>query len=63
MWEQIHLLCPTAKPTHMIMELAAINSFELEWLLTNVKGCFFILTQNVWRKIQEVGLQADQGFI
>ena len=61
MWEQSHLLCPTAQPTHMIMdfELAAINSFELEWPLTNVKGCFFHLTQNVWRKIQEVGLQAD----
>ena len=61
MWEQIHLLCPTAQQTHMIMyfELAAINSFELEWPLTNVKGCFFHLTQNVWRKIQEVGLQAD----
>ena len=61
MWEQIHLLCPTTQPTHMIMdfELAAINSSELEWPLTNVKGCFFHLTQNEWRKIQEVGLQAD----
>ena len=61
MWEQIHLFCPTAQPTHMIMdfELAAINSFEVEWPLTTVKGCFFHLTQNFWRKIQEIGLQAD----
>ena len=45
MWEQINILCPAAQPTHMIMdfELAAISSFELEWPLTNVKGCFFSL--------------------
>ena len=62
MWEQINLLCPTNERTHMIMdfELTAINSFELEWPLTNVKICFFHLTQNVWRKIQEVGLDYMQ---
>ena len=61
MWEQINILCPAAQPTHMIMdfELAAISSFELEWPLTNVKGCFFHLTQNLWRKIQSLGLQSD----
>ena len=61
MWQQIHLLCPTAQPTHMIMdfELAAINSFKLEWSLTSVKGCFFHPTQNFWGKIQEIGLQAN----
>ena len=61
MWEQIHLVCPTAQPTHMIMdfELAVINGFEVEWPLTTVKGCFFHLTQNLWRKIQAIGLQSD----
>ena len=62
MWEQINVLCPTAQPTHMIMnfELAAISSFELQWPLTNVKVVFFHLTQNLWRKIQSLGLlQSD----
>ena len=61
MWERIHLLCPTAEPTHMLMdfEIGAINSFRVEWPLTNVKGCFFHLTQNFWRKIQEIGLQGQ----
>ena len=29
----------------------------MEWPTTTVKGCFFHFAQNVWRKIQELGLQ------
>ena len=38
-------------------EKAAINTFREVWPLTYVKGCFFYLSQAVYRKIQEVGLQ------
>ena len=43
----------------MDFEKAAINSFQAIWPLTEVKGCFFHFTQNIWRKVQEFGLQAD----
>ena len=61
MWEQIKILCPDAMPTNMIMdfEIGAINSFRSLWPFTEVKGCFFHLSQNIWRKVQELGLQAD----
>ena len=59
MWEQVELLCPQADPTVMLMdfELAAINSFQHTWPATMVKGCFFHLTQNLWRKVQATGMQ------
>ena len=57
MWNQIQLLCPQAHPLHMLMdfEKASINSFQQLWPNTQVKGYFFHLTQNVWRKVQGVG--------
>ena len=61
MWERVRIICPTASPTRMIMdfEKAAINAFQMEWPTTSVKGCYFHFTQNIWRKIQELGLQTD----
>ena len=61
MWEQVKLLCPQAEPAEMLMdfELAAINSFQNTWPAAVVKGCFFHLTQNIWRKVQAVGMQAE----
>ena len=61
MWEQVNLICPHAQPLCMLMdfEKAAINSFQQVWQNTEVKGCFFHLTQNVWRKVQGIGLQAQ----
>ena len=49
MWEQVNLICPHAQPLCMLMvfEKAAINSFQQVWQNTEVKGCFFHLTQNV----------------
>ena len=59
MWEQIQILCPQANPAEMLMdfEKAAINSFERRWPTSVVKGCFFHLTQNIWRKVQAGGMQ------
>ena len=42
----------------MDFEKAAINSFQQVWPATQVKSCFFHLTQNIWRKVQAEGLQA-----
>ena len=60
MWQQVQLLCPEADPTEILMdfEKAAINSFEHTWPGSIVKGCFFHLTQNIWRKVLAAGLQA-----
>ena len=60
MWEQIKILCPNECPSHLIVDfqLAAINSFSLNFPGTQNKGCFFHLTQNLLRKIQEFGLKA-----
>ena len=61
MWEAIQQLCPLAQPTHMLMdfEKAAINSFLHYWPHTIVKGCFFHLIQNIFRKVQSEGLQNE----
>ena len=60
MWRRIKDLCPTACPSHIIVdfEKASINAFRENFPRTTIKGCFFNLTQNVWRKIQEFGLQS-----
>ena len=46
-------------------EKAAINSFENNFNVV-ISGCFFHLSQNIWRKIQSEGLtvqyQADGEF-
>ena len=61
MWEKIHDLCIDSQPTHLIIdfEKAVINSFQHVWQSTNVKCCFFDLTQSIWRKVQAEGLQAN----
>ena len=65
MWEHspelVQTLCSDAQPTQLVndFEKAAINSFRLIWYNTNFKGCFFHLTQNIWRKVQAEGLQSD----
>ncbi|KAB0800520.1 hypothetical protein PPYR_06260, partial [Photinus pyralis] len=39
-------------------EHAAMQAFQQEFPETNRSGCFFHLTQSVWRKVQEQGLKA-----
>ena len=60
MWNKVHDLCPTACPTHLIVdfEIASINAFSQYFPTTKVQGCFFHVCQNVWRKVQQLGLGA-----
>ena len=60
MWNKVHDLCPTAFPTHLIVdfEIASINAFSQYFLTTKVQGCFFHPCQNIWRKVQKLGLAA-----
>ena len=61
LWEQICTLCPLAQPREMLLdfEKAKINSFEEVWPDALVRCCFFHLTQNIWRKVQAAGTQAN----
>ena len=47
------------KPVSIMInfELAVINSLERVFPDSEIKGCFFHLSQNIYRKIQENGLQ------
>ena len=58
MWSEIKKLCPNSTPSHLIVdfERAAIDQFSFYYPTTQIKGCFFHLTQDFWRKIQEFGL-------
>jgi len=38
-------------------ERAALNAIETEFCETEVKGCFFHMSQCIWRHVQELGLQ------
>lgn len=40
-------------------EMAAINSVRENFPLADVRGCHFHFGQNVWRKIQQLGLQTE----
>lgn len=44
-----------------VFERAAINALQVQWPNIMVSGCFFNLNQNIWRKIQELGLAAWYG--
>ena len=37
-------------------ELAVIKAIKAVFNLVHIQGCFYHLTQNTWRKIQELGL-------
>ena len=43
----------------MDFEQAAINLVNLFWPITQVKACFFHLSQSVYRKLQSLGLQSE----
>ena len=60
MWDKVRDLCPTACPTHLIVdfEIASINTFSQYSLTTKVQGCLFHICQNIWRKVQRLGLAA-----
>ena len=61
MWKVIREACPNSQPNFLFLdfEQAAINSFQSVWPLTQVKACFFHLSQAVFRKLQSFGLQQE----
>ena len=61
MWNTIREACPNSQPRYLFVdfEQAAINSFNLIWPITQVKACFFHLSQSVYRKLQSLGLQSE----
>lgn len=42
-------------------ERAVINALQFQWPNVSASGCFFHLNQNLWKKIQEVGLAGFYG--
>ncbi|KAI6648122.1 hypothetical protein LOD99_11931 [Oopsacas minuta] len=61
MWKVIRDACPNCQPHYFFVdfEQSAINSFNSIWTLTQVKACFFHLSQSVYRKLQSLGLQSE----
>ena len=59
MWHIIQQLCPGSNPQFLLVdfEKAAINTFAEVWPRANIKGCFFHLSQSVYRKVQDLGLK------
>jgi len=59
LFEKLTTLNVNLKPTSIMIdfELAVINSLERIFPDCEIKGCFFHLSQNIYRKIQENGLQ------
>ena len=49
MWTEYTRLCSNECPTHLILdfEKIAINAYSNQYPGTQVKGCFFHLTQNM----------------
>ena len=64
LWEQVQLLFPLAHHAEILIdfEKAAMTSFEHTWPTSMAKGCFFHLTQSLWRKVQAVGLQSQYSY-
>ncbi len=56
---EVKNLIPRANPQWVSMdfERAAMNSFESAFPNTQVLGCFFHLSQNIWKKLKTEGLQ------
>jgi hypothetical protein len=57
--QEIKVLQPGLQPQSLMtdFEQAAISAFQLEFPGIVPTGCFFHLTQCVWRKVQNEGLQ------
>ncbi|KAB0803048.1 hypothetical protein PPYR_00018 [Photinus pyralis] len=58
--QQLKRLQPGLQPTQLMtdFELAAMQAFELEFPGILKTGCFFHLSQSVWRKVQSEGPKA-----
>ena len=68
MFTEIHNLIQGVSPSDIMFdyEKAAMNAAEALFLGLEIKGCFYHLASNIWKKIQYHGLQAqydaDQQF-
>lgn len=58
---QLKRLEPNLNPTDVTVdfELAPMNAIHTFFELAEIHGCFFHFGQNIWRKVQEVGLQCE----
>ena len=58
---EIREACPNSQPRYLSVdfEQATINYFNSIWPITQVKPCFFHLSQSVYRKLQSPGLQSE----
>ncbi|KAG8176080.1 hypothetical protein JTE90_025538 [Oedothorax gibbosus] len=56
----LKVLNPNLNPETILIdfEKAAMNAFKANFENTSIRGCFFHLSQAIWRKIQQLGLQA-----
>ena len=59
MWQIIKQLCPDSNPQYLLVdfERAAIKTFTEIWPRTFIRGCFFHLSQSVYRKVQDSGMK------
>ena len=59
MWRLIKMYAPNLNPRFCILdfELAAKSAIISAFPHIEVRGCFFHLSQSIWRKIQDLGLK------
>ena len=62
-FQQVVTFLPQWAPERAMVdfERAAINALQIQWPNLQVTGCFFHLNQNIWKKIQQVGLTRFYG--
>lgn len=41
--------------------MPAINAFRKQFLISDVKGCYYQFTNNVWKKARKLGLTKSKG--
>ena len=61
MLDAVRQTVPGAEPKQILLdfEIAAMNEFCNAYPNTEIKGCFFYLSQRVYRKAHELGMKAE----
>lgn len=59
LWTELKTIVPTGNPSSIMMdfEKAAINAVQDVYPNANIQGCLYHLSQNIYRKVQSLGLQ------
>lgn len=62
-FHQLSVLVPGWEPDRVMLdfERASINALRAQWPNSQITCCFFHLNQNIWKKIQGLGLSAFYG--